>query len=61
MKKIIVIVMALTLALGCVLGFVGCGAQKVAVGVQAGTTCEAFVKGDADWGFPGIPNAKVSS
>lgn len=33
----------------------------VSIGAQAGTTGEAYIEGDADWGFAGIPNSSVSS
>ena len=59
--KVIVAVMAAVLVFGCVIGLAACGKKGVAVGVQAGTTGEAYVKGDADWGFAGIPNATASS
>lgn len=35
--------------------------SKTSIGVQGGTTGEAYVKGDVDWGFSGIPNTTASS
>ncbi len=35
--------------------------SKTYIGAQAGTTGEAYIRGDADWGFAGIPNSEVSS
>ena len=40
--------------------FSGMG-SKANIGVQAGTTGEAYVKGDVDWGFAGVPNSEASS
>lgn len=53
--KLTALVMALLMSL-CV--FASCGEEetKVAIGVQSGTTGEAFLKGDADWGFEGYAN-----
>ncbi len=62
MKKLIISIVAVVLALSCLFAFAACNTTKtVAIGVQAGTTGEAYVKGDVDWGFAGIPNAKTSS
>ena len=61
MKKIIGLVLAIITIVGCVCAFTACSSKGVAVGVQAGTTGYAFVKGDKDWGFDGIPNTKASS
>ena len=64
MKKIIAIVLAIITIVGCVFAFTGCnkdGKKTIYIGVQAGTTGEAFVEGDEEIGFAGIPNAKASS
>ncbi len=53
MKKIMVIVLAFIVALGAI-SMSACTAEKVKIGVQAGTTGQYFVDGDADWGFDGI-------
>lgn len=69
MKKIISIVLALALVVGACFAMTSCSLldffnpsseetpgepQKIQIGVQAGTTGEYFVNGDADWGFDGI-------
>ena len=69
MKKIISLILALALAVSVCFALASCDildsifggeeseeATKTAVqiGVQAGTTGEYFVNGDADWGFDGI-------
>lgn len=63
MKKVLTIVLAVALIATCMVALFACGedANKISVGVQAGTTGEAYVKGDVDWGFTGIPNTTVSS
>ena len=64
MKKLLVSILAVTLVLSCLFAFSACDTEvsaPVSIGVQAGTTGEAYVKGDADWGFAGISNSKVSS
>lgn len=62
MKKLLISVLATLLIVGCAFGFSACDNSKpVSIGVQAGTTGEAYVKGDAGWGFAGIPNSAVSS
>ena len=53
MKKIMVIVLALIVALGAI-SMTACAKEDVKIGVQAGTTGQYFVDGDADWGFDGI-------
>ena len=60
MKKIIGIILTIITIVSCVFALTACS-SKIAIGVQAGTTGEAYVKGDADWGFSGIPNSKASS
>ena len=64
MKKFIVSVLAIALIMSCLFAFSACDnadSAPIAIGVQAGTTGEAYVKGDADWGFAGISNSKASS
>lgn len=61
MKKIIAIILAIITVVGCVFAFTACKDKGIAIGVQAGTTGEAFVKGDTEWGFTGIPNSTASS
>lgn len=56
MKKLMVAVLAVVLALGCVFAFAGCNKYDYKVGVQSGTTGQLYVKGDADWGFDGFSN-----
>lgn len=53
MKKSLVIVLALMLAVSCCFFAVGCN-SAIKIGVQSGTTGQYFVDGDADWGFDGI-------
>ncbi|MCR4660847.1 MAG: transporter substrate-binding domain-containing protein [Clostridia bacterium] len=63
-KKIILICSLVLVCVLCASIFVACNnnnQKKVSIGVQAGTTGEAYVKGDVDWGFAGIPNTTVSS
>ena len=60
MKKIIGIILAIVTIVSCVVAFAACS-KTTAIGVQAGTTGEAYVKGDADWGFAGVPNSTASS
>ena len=64
MKKIISLVLALSLVFGACLVLASCGGEgstdnggatvNTKIGVQAGTTGYYYVKGDADWGFDGI-------
>ena len=54
MKKILALVIALILACSCATMLASCAKTPNVIGVQAGTTGEYFVKGDADWGFDGI-------
>ncbi len=55
MKKIISLVLALAMIATLTLAFASCSAEKTfKIGVQAGTTGQYFVDGDADWGFDGI-------
>ena len=67
MKKILSILLALAMIVCASFAFTACGdgddgddgetpapAGAIKIGVQAGTTGEYFVNGDADWGFDGI-------
>ena len=54
MKKILTLVLALILGCTCLVAFSACGEKTATIGVQAGTTGQYFVDGDADWGFDGI-------
>ena len=62
MKKIIALVLAVIMIAALATSFASCDFTEVTsffaktpkIGVQAGTTGEYFVKGDADWGFDGI-------
>jgi ABC-type amino acid transport substrate-binding protein len=54
MKKIISIVIALTMLCASVFVFAACGEKTALIGVQTGTTGQYFVDGDEDWGFDGI-------
>lgn len=58
MKKTLILVLAVIMAVGCVFAFTACNNQKndYKVGVQSGTTGQYFVEGDADWGFDGFSN-----
>ena len=55
-KKILIAVMAIVLTVGCVCAFAACnkGGKTVSIGAQAGTTGEAYIKGDAE-GLVNIP------
>ncbi len=53
MKKFLVVVLALIVALGAI-SMTACTKEDIKIGVQAGTTGQYFVDGDADWGFDGI-------
>lgn len=56
MKKIISLALCVLMLASVVLSIASCG-NNVApniIGVQAGTTGQYFVDGDADWGFEGI-------
>lgn len=57
----IVLAVAVLASVLCV-SLVACNKDnKIAIGVQAGTTGESYVIGDSDWGFEGISNAKASA
>ncbi len=62
MKKIISLMLAVLMLVGCATVFTSCSNKKtVKIGVQGGTTGECFLKGDADWGFEGYDNIDVES
>ena len=56
MKKIISLILAITMIAALTLTFASCSNDKMTykIGVQTGTTGQYFVAGDADWGFDGI-------
>ena len=57
MKKVIISVLILVVAISCVFAFTACADKyDYKIGVQSGTTGELYVKGDADWGFTGFSN-----
>lgn len=57
MKKVIISVLILVVAISCVFAFTACADKyDYKIGVQSGTTGELYVKGDADWGFDGFSN-----
>ena len=62
MKKIVSLIMAVIMLAGCAM-LTSCsgGDKPVQIGVQAGTTGELFLKGDADVGFTGYSNISVQS
>ena len=53
MKKIISLALVAMMLLCTIFAFTACGG-KTKIGVQAGTTGQYFVNGDADWGFDGL-------
>ncbi len=60
MKKTLSLILALLMIVGmCTL--TACGAKKVKVGVQSGTTGESFLKGNEDMGFEAIANIDTKS
>ncbi len=61
MKKLISILITVTLLIGCVAAFSSCSAKKYQFGVQSGTTGWSFMSGDTDWGFQGYSNVDVKS
>lgn len=54
MKKIISLALAAIMLVCTLTLFASCGDDTIQIGVQAGTTGEYFVNGDADWDFDGI-------
>lgn len=57
MKKVIISVLILVVAISCIFAFTACADKyDYKIGVQSGTTGELYVKGDADWGFTGFSN-----
>lgn len=60
MKKFFVTVMALVLALSCVM-MTACAGKSIKIGVQSGTTAEFFVKGNQEMLYDGFSNAECMS
>ncbi|MBQ3195506.1 MAG: transporter substrate-binding domain-containing protein [Clostridia bacterium] len=59
MKKFLSIILAV-LMVASLLTITSCGEdEKIAVGVQNGTTGFSYMKGDADWGFEGFTNVET--
>lgn len=59
MKKFLSIILAV-LMVASLLTITSCGEdEKIAVGVQNGTTGFSYMKGDADWGFEGFSNVET--
>ena len=61
MKKIVSLLLAVALLCGCAFTLASCGGKKTAIGVQAGTTGELYLKGDADMMFPGYSNIECKA
>lgn len=58
MKKVLAALLALTAIIGC-FAFTACdNSSQTSVGVQAGTTAQYYVTGDADFGYDGYANLK---
>ena len=55
MKKIVSLILALTMLCGAAFALASCG-KKTTIGVQTGTTGEFYVKGNADMELPGFSN-----
>lgn len=60
MKKILSFALALLMLVTCVACFASCG-STVKIGVQAGTTGEFYVKGNADMELPGFANIECQA
>lgn len=57
MKKVIISVLILVVAISCIFAFTACADKyDYKIGVQSGTTGELYVKGDEGWGFTGFSN-----
>lgn len=54
MKRIISLVLMLAVLCCSAFALTSCGDDSIKIGVQAGTTGQYFVNGDADWEFDGI-------
>ena len=54
MKKILSLALVAMMLVCTLFAFASCGDDTIYIGVQAGTTGQYFVDGDADWGFDGI-------
>ena len=57
MKKLAKVAIATLLAASTVCAFASCD-NRIAIGVQSGTTGQYFVDGDEDWGFDGLAGYK---
>jgi polar amino acid transport system substrate-binding protein len=60
MKKFLMTMFALVLALSCVL-MTACSGKSIKIGVQSGTTAEFFVKGNQEMLYDGFSNAECMS
>ncbi len=58
-KNLVLVILVIAIIATAAFGFASCS-KKTAIGVQAGTVAEYFIKGDADWGFDGFKNLKVT-
>ena len=52
MKKLVSLLLIAAMMVTAAFALTSCG--KVKIGVQAGTTGQYYVDGDADWGFDGL-------
>ena len=61
MKKILSLVLAALMIAGMLAAATSCGAKKVKIGVQSGTTGELFLNGDEDAGYAGFSNVATTA
>ncbi len=63
MKKLLSLVLAVLMLCGTVAAFASCtqDAESAKIGVQSGTTGEAYLKGNADMGYDGYSNVDTQS
>ena len=61
MKKILSLVLAALMIAGMLAAVTSCGAKKVKIGVQSGTTGELFLNGDEDAGYKGFANVATTA
>lgn len=63
MKKLLSLVLAVLMLCGTVAAFASCNqpAETAKIGVQSGTTGEAYLKGNADMGYDGYSNISTQS
>ena len=59
-KNLVLVILVIAIVATAALGFSACN-KKAAIGVQAGTTGEYYVKGDADWDFEGFSNLSATT